>query len=103
MKFYTGLYLGTYFRAMWFLSINVFTGARGWNGATKRLNKTPWPECASELYRPSNDRLTAQLVPTFSDTECQVVEQQITTAVLSIYRPELLLFFQVDPQLYSRG
>jgi hypothetical protein len=26
-----------------------------------------WPESASELYRPSNRRLTAKLVPTFAD------------------------------------
>jgi hypothetical protein len=28
--------------------------------------QTPWPESASELYRPSDRRLSAKLVPTFS-------------------------------------
>jgi hypothetical protein len=31
---------------------------------------TPWPESASELYRPSDRHLSAKLVPTFSDREC---------------------------------
>jgi hypothetical protein len=29
--------------------------------------KTPWPEFASELYRASDRRLSAKLVPTFAD------------------------------------
>jgi hypothetical protein len=29
--------------------------------------KTPWPESASELYRPNDRRLSAKLVPTFVD------------------------------------
>jgi hypothetical protein len=29
--------------------------------------KTPWPESESELYRPSDRRLSAKLVPTFAD------------------------------------
>jgi hypothetical protein len=34
----------------------------------KQTNKqTPWPEFASELYRPSYRRLSAKLVPTFAD------------------------------------
>jgi hypothetical protein len=32
-----------------------------------KLNYTPWPESVSELYRPSDRRLSATLVPTFSD------------------------------------
>jgi hypothetical protein len=31
------------------------------------LKKTPWPESASELYHPSDRRLSAKLVPTFAD------------------------------------
>jgi hypothetical protein len=27
--------------------------------------KNPWPQSASELYRPSDRRLSAKLVPTF--------------------------------------
>jgi CBS-domain-containing membrane protein len=36
-------------------------------------NLTPWPESASELYRPSDSRLLAKLVPTFADRRCHVV------------------------------
>jgi hypothetical protein len=35
--------------------------------------KTPWPQFASELYRPSDRRLSAKLVPTFADRGCRVV------------------------------
>jgi hypothetical protein len=34
---------------------------------------TPWPESASELYRPSDRRLSAKLVPTFVYGGCHVV------------------------------
>jgi hypothetical protein len=33
--------------------------------APVRLKKTPWPQSASELYRPSDRRLSEKLVPTF--------------------------------------
>jgi hypothetical protein len=39
----------------------------------KSIKKTPWSESASELYRPSDRRLSAKLVPTYADRECQVV------------------------------
>jgi hypothetical protein len=35
--------------------------------------KTPWSESASELYRPSDRRLSAKWLPTFADTGCHVV------------------------------
>jgi hypothetical protein len=35
--------------------------------------ETPWPESASELYRPGDRRLSAKLVPTFADRGCHVV------------------------------
>jgi hypothetical protein len=31
---------------------------------------TPWPESASELYRSSDRRMSAKLVPTFADRSC---------------------------------
>jgi hypothetical protein len=37
------------------------------------LSKSPWPESASGLYRPSDRRLSAKLVPTFTDRGCSVV------------------------------
>jgi hypothetical protein len=33
----------------------------------------PWSEPASELYRPSDRRLSAKLAPTFADRGCHVV------------------------------
>jgi hypothetical protein len=37
------------------------------------LKKTPWSEPASELYRPSDRRLSAKRLPTFVDKGCHVV------------------------------
>jgi hypothetical protein len=34
---------------------------------TKRIRKTPGPHSASQLYRPSDRRLSTKLVPTFAD------------------------------------
>jgi hypothetical protein len=36
-------------------------------------NQTPWLESAMELYRLSDRRLSAKLVPTFADRVCRVV------------------------------
>jgi hypothetical protein len=33
----------------------------------------PWPESANELYRPSDRRLSAKLVPIFADKGCHVL------------------------------
>jgi hypothetical protein len=35
--------------------------------------RTPWSESASELYRPSDRRLSAKYLPTFADKGCHVV------------------------------
>jgi hypothetical protein len=35
--------------------------------------KNPWPESASELYRPSDRRLSPKLLPNFADRGCHVV------------------------------
>jgi hypothetical protein len=35
----------------------------------KKKKKTPWLESASELYRPSDRRLSVKLVPTFAYRE----------------------------------
>jgi hypothetical protein len=63
-------------------------------------SRTPWPETASELYRPSDSRLSAKIVPTLADKKCHVV------SVMNPYCRNLGLldrsryfFFQ----LYSRG
>jgi hypothetical protein len=46
--------------------------------------KTTWPESASELYRPSDRRLSAKLVPTFADRMCHVVSVTRHKAINSI-------------------
>jgi hypothetical protein len=39
----------------------------------KKTKQTPWPYSASELYRPSDRRFSAELVPTLADWGCRVV------------------------------
>jgi hypothetical protein len=39
----------------------------------KQKKQTPWSESASELYRPSDCRLSAKGLPTFADKGCHVV------------------------------
>jgi hypothetical protein len=47
---------------------------------------TPWPESASELYRPSDRRLSAKLVATFADRELSRSQRGgPSTAVISIF------------------
>jgi hypothetical protein len=69
------------------------------------MNKqTPWPETASELYRLSDRRLSAKLVPTFAYRGCHVVSVTDPYGrVLDFLGRSRYLFFQVAPQLYSRG
>jgi hypothetical protein len=57
----------------------------------KQTNKqTPWPESASELYRPSDSRLPAKLVPTFADRGESLGQcGESTTAVNLVSRPDL--------------
>jgi hypothetical protein len=66
--------------------------------------KTPWPESASELYRPSDHRLTVKLVPTFADRECHVV--WVTDPygrILGFLDRSRYFLFHVAPQLHSGG
>jgi hypothetical protein len=37
------------------------------------INQCLWPESASDLYQPSDRRLSAKLVPTLADKRCHVV------------------------------
>jgi hypothetical protein len=64
---------------------------------------TPWPESASELYGPSDCRLSAKLVATFVD-RCHVVSvARPYSRILGFLDRSRYLFFQVALQLYSRG
>jgi hypothetical protein len=69
----------------------------------KKLN-TPWPESESELYRPSDRRLSAKLEPTCEDRGCHVVS--VTNPYgcnLGFLDRSRYFLFQVAPQLYSWG
>jgi hypothetical protein len=70
----------------------------------EQKKKTPWPESESELYRPSNRRLSAELVPTFADRDCHVVSVTDPYGrILGFLDRSRCIFFQVPPQLHSRG
>jgi hypothetical protein len=43
-----------------------------WN-YNKHIRKTPWSESASELYRPSDRRLSTKWLPTLANIGCHVV------------------------------
>jgi hypothetical protein len=58
-------------------------------------NKSPWPESASELFRPSDRRLSAKLVPNF--------KADLYGRNLGFLERIRYSFFQVAPQLHSRG
>jgi hypothetical protein len=61
--------------------------------------KTPWPESASELYWPSDRRLSAKLVPTFEDKWCHVVSVTDPSArILRFLDRNHYFFFPVAPQ-----
>jgi hypothetical protein len=65
------------------------------------INWTPWHESASELYRPTDLRLSTNLVPTFADRGCNVVS--VTTPygrIVGFLDRRRYFFFQVAPQLY---
>jgi hypothetical protein len=56
---------------------------------------------ASELYRPSDRRLSAKLVPTSVDRGCHVVS--VTDPYGRFLNRSRYFFFQIAPQLCSRG
>jgi hypothetical protein len=49
---------------------------------------TPWPESVSELYGPSDCRLSAKLMPSFTGRGCCVSARRIPMAVFSVSRPK---------------
>jgi hypothetical protein len=65
--------------------------------------ETPWPESASELYRPSDRRLSAKLVQTFAYKECYVVSVTDLCGRILGFLDRSRYFFQAAPQLYSRS
>jgi hypothetical protein len=69
-----------------------------------QILKKPWPESASEIYWTGDRLLSANFVPNFADRGCHVVSVTDPPRPYSwLYRPVLLHFFKVAPQLYSWG
>jgi hypothetical protein len=60
---------------------------------------TPWPELAKELYRPSDRRLSAKLVPTFADGGPLDQRDGSLLPYSQISRPEPLLFLSSSSSL----
>jgi hypothetical protein len=74
------------------------------NNNNNNNNETPWPELASDLYRPRDRRLSAKLVPAFVDRRCHVVSvTDPYDRILDFLDRSPYFFFQVAPQFYSRG
>jgi hypothetical protein len=66
--------------------------------------QTQWQDSASEPYRSSDRRLSAKLVPTFSDRECHVVSVMDPSGrIFGFLDRSRYFFLEVAPQLYSGG
>jgi hypothetical protein len=58
----------------------------------------------SKLYQPSDRHLSAKLVPIFADRGCSVVSATDPYGgILGFLDQNHYFFFQIAPQLYSRG
>jgi hypothetical protein len=68
------------------------------------FKQTPWAVSASEIYRQSDRRLSAKLVPIFADRGCYMFSVTDPYGlILGFLDRSRYFLFQVDPQLYSRG
>jgi hypothetical protein len=66
--------------------------------------QTSWPQSVSELYRPSDRRLSTMLVPNFAEGGCRVVSAtDAYGCILGFLDRSRYFFFQVAPDLYSGG
>jgi hypothetical protein len=76
--------------------------------AAKHMNTnwnklTQWPESARELYGPNDCYFSANLVPTFPDRGMSRSRRDVTAAFFGFLDRSRYVFFQVPPQLHSRG
>jgi hypothetical protein len=70
----------------------------------KLVTKNPLSEYARKLYRPSNRRLSAKSVSNSANRGCHVVRVTDPYArIFGFLDQSRYVFFQVAPQLYSRG
>jgi hypothetical protein len=75
-----------------------------WENQTERCLREAGGRYASEIYQTSNRRLSAKLVPTFADRRVSRSQRgESLAAVISFLDRSRYFFFQVAPQLYSRG
>jgi hypothetical protein len=69
----------------------------------KTNKKSPWPDFASKLFRPTDRRLSAKLVPTFANSWCHIVSvTHPYNSILGFIGRSHYFFFKVAPQLYLR-
>jgi hypothetical protein len=89
---------------MWMPKI-LIQGARfNVNTMQYKLNWNLWPESTRELYRPSDRRMSAKLVPTSADRGRHVVSVTDPFGrIIGFLDRNRCFFLQVPPQLYSRG
>jgi hypothetical protein len=67
-------------------------------------NLAPLSQSASELYWLSHRSMSAKLLPNFADSGCHVVSATDPhVCILGFLDRSHYCFFQVAPQLYSRG
>jgi hypothetical protein len=70
----------------------------------KKKKKAQWPEPARKLCRPSDRCLSVKLVPTFADRGmCAVSVADPYVHTLGFLNRSRYFFFQVAPELHSRG
>jgi hypothetical protein len=91
--------------------VSIASDLKDWNFqiinkiSSVSIKRTPWPESARELHRPSDRRLSARLVPTFADRGCHVVS--VTDhygRIVGCLDWSRYFFFQAAPlQSCSRG
>jgi hypothetical protein len=68
---------------------------------SEEYTTTPWPEYANELYRPSDRRLSAKLVPTSAHRGCHVVSvTDPYDRILGFLDRSRNFFFHVASQKY---
>jgi hypothetical protein len=82
------------------LSVKSIPRSTYWRPLHKNL--TPWSESENELYRTSDRRLSAKLVPTFADRELNLVSVTDPYGRILGCLDRRYIFFQ-GAQLYSRG
>jgi hypothetical protein len=69
-----------------------------------KTKQTPWSKSANELYLSIARCLLAKLVANFADKGCHVVSVTDPYGrIISLLDRNSYIFFQVAPQLYSRG